>query len=166
MLRKNSPVGPDYSRGGVAGAISADFSVGKYRWWFIKWECSSVGRVPLMAIHYSLLLLRVIIFPFPQPASTRPTAWSARIPHFMHTRTFYTAHYPGKHYNAVRLWILYTPRRAWSTSSSCNPCQRSLPHPSSSFRATLAQLFYVLNRRAHSDYLFEIMGPSRRWDIC
>lgn len=80
MLRKNSPVGPDYSRGGVVGAISADFSVGKYRWWFIKWECSSVGRVPLMAIHYSLLLLRVIIFPFPQPASTRPTAWSARIP--------------------------------------------------------------------------------------
>jgi len=41
----------------------ADFSVPKYRWWFIKWECSPWPVCPLTAIHYSLLLLRVIIFP-------------------------------------------------------------------------------------------------------
>lgn len=52
-------------------SLGADFSVPKYRWWFIKWECSPWLVCPLTAIHYSLLLLRVIIFPSDPTAAPR-----------------------------------------------------------------------------------------------
>lgn len=109
----------------------ADFSVPKYRWWFIKWECSPWPVCPLTAIHYSLLLLRVIIFPSDPTAAPRRGSYTvfallpgSRIPR--HHRTLCIPglstppRYPGKHYNAVRLWILYTTWRIFP---------RTLRHP-------------------------------------
>lgn len=115
ILRKNGLVCADYSRDGAAGAILVDFSVGKYRWWFIKWECS------WSAAHGDPLQSPAASSHNISPPTPFYSSYTAPSPHFMHTRTFYTAHYPGKHYNAVRLWILYTPPRVWSTSFSRNP---------------------------------------------
>jgi len=74
---------------------------------------------PLTAIHYSLLPVRVIIFSSDPTATPRHGSYTvfallpgSRIPRHHHTLCipgFSTPpRYPGKHYNAVRLWILYT----------------------------------------------------------
>lgn len=71
----------------------------------------------------------------------------------MHTRTFYTAHYPGKHYNAVRLWILYT-----SFSSAAPPLLRRFTQPFTGMAMVYDTIEGVLSNRA-----FEIIAIEVYW---
>lgn len=162
--KKSGPAVPSYLRLPLSLSLSpfkyppsfspgADFSVPKYRWWFIKWECSPWPVCPLTAIHYSLLLLRVIIFPSDPTAAPRHGSYTvfallpgSRIPR--HHRTLCIPElstpprYPGKHYNAVRLWILYTTWRIFPRT-----LRRPSVYPlllSSLLRATLPFSFLSL----------------------
>lgn len=74
----------------------ADFSVPKYRWWFIKWECSPWPahgdplQSPAASSHNISLAPRAVA---PRaPSSLLPRSRIPRHPpHFMHTGTSYTS---------------------------------------------------------------------------